>query len=260
MADGIAEGLSAGNSFVDQQDFKASPARPWRKSEWLLLLLWIFSLPLLNPILDGDSFGYYAYARALLIQHNLRFEEDWRHANLYFSQARTLPNGQLNQNEYTESGYVANLFTIGPAILWSPFLLAAHSFVLVANALGAHIAANGFSTPYLLAMALGTATYGFLGLFFSYLLARRYIEERWALLSTVAIWGGSSLLVYMYFNPAWSHAHSAFAVAFFLWYWDRTRDCRTTFQWILLGLLAGLMVDVYFLIGVFLFFVRIVVF
>jgi len=56
----------------------------------------------------------------------------------------------------------------------------------------------------------------------------------------------------MYFNPAWSHAHSAFAVAFFLWYWDRTRDCRTTFQWILLGLLAGLMVDVYFPNGVFL--------
>src|SRR5438046_8171803 len=204
MADGIAEGLSAGNSFVDQQDFKASPARPWRKSEWLLLLLWIFSLPLLNPIVHGDGVGYYAYARALLIQHNLRFEEDWRHANLYFSQARTLPNGQLSPNEYTETGYVANLFTIGPAILWSPFLLAAHSFVLVANALGANIPANGFSTPYLLAMALGTATYGFLGLFFSYLLTRRYIEERWALLSTVAIWGGSSLLVYMYFHPAWS--------------------------------------------------------
>ncbi len=237
---------------MSQQDFNTSPAWSPRQSERLLLLLWILSLPLLNPIVHGDGVGYYAYARALLIQHNLRFEEDWRHANLYFSQARTLPNGQLNPNEYTETGYVANLFTIGPAILWSPFLLAAHSFVLVANALGAHIAANGFSNPYLLAMALGTATCGFLGLLFSYLLARKYIEERWALLSTVAIWGASSLPVYMYFNPAWSHAHSAFAVAFFLWYWDRTRDCRTTFQWILLGLLAGLLVDVYFPNGVFL--------
>src|SRR5947209_1340205 len=252
MAGGIAESFSAGNSFVDQQDFSASPSRSSCKSERLLLLLWILSLPLLNPIVHGDGVGYYAYARAPLIQHNLRFEEDWRHANLNFSQARTLANGELSPNEYTETGYVANLFTIGPAMLWSPFLLAAHSFVLVANALGAHIAANGFSTPYLLAMALGTSTYGFLGLLFSYLLARKYIEERWALLSTVAIWGASSLPVYIYFNPAWSHAHSAFAVALFLWYWDRTRDCRTTFQWILLGLLAGLMVDVYFPNGVFL--------
>src|SRR5437667_5688615 len=249
---GITEKFRQVKSFVNQQDFRSSPAWSPRKSERLLLLLWILSLPLLNPIVHGDGVGYYAYARALLIQHNLRFEEDWRHANLYFSQARTLPNGQLNQNEYTESGYVANLFTIGPAILWSPFLLAAHSFVLVANALGAHIAANGFSTPYLLAMALGTATYGFLGLLFSYLLARKYIEERWALLPTVAIWGASSLPVYMYFNPSWSHAHSAFAVALFLWYWDRTRDRRTFLQWNLLGFLAGLMLDVYFPNGVFL--------
>ncbi len=217
-----------------------------------LLVLFLLSLPLVNPIVHGDGVGYYAYARAPLIQHNLRFEEDWRHANPYFSQSRTLPNGQLIPSEYTETGYVSNLFSIGPAMLWTPFLLAAHAFVLFANALGAHIPANGFSTPYILAMALGTAVYGFLGLLFSYFLARKYVDDCWAFLSTLAIWGASSLPVYMYFNPAWSHAHSAFAVALFLWYWDRTRDCRTFLQWNLLGFLAGLMVDVYFPNGVFL--------
>src|SRR5258708_122202 len=222
------------------------------RSGRILLVLFLLSSPLVNPIVHGDGVGYYAYARAPLIQHNLRFEEDWRHANLYFSQARTLANGQLNPSEYTETGYVSNLFTIGPAILWTPFLLAAHAFVLCADVLGAHIPANGFSTPYILAMALGTGIYGFLGLLFSYSLTRKYVEERWAFLSTLAIWGASSLPVYMYFNPAWSHAHSVFAVALFLWYWDRTRDRRTFVQWILLGLLAGLMVDVYFPNGVFL--------
>src|SRR5438309_355061 len=218
----------------------------------ILLVLFLLSLPFVNTIVHGDGIGYYAYARAPLIQHNLRFEEDWRHANLYFSETRTLPSGQLNPNQYTETGYVNNLFSIGPAMLWTPFLLVAHATVLSANALGGHIPANGFSTPYTLAMALGTAIYGFLGLFFSYSLARKYIEERWAFLSTLAIWGASSLPVYMYFNPAWSHAHSAFAVALFLWYWDRTRDRRTFLQWNLLGFLAGLMLDVYFPNGVFL--------
>ena len=218
----------------------------------IFLVLFLLSLPLVNPIVHGDGVGYYAYARAPLIQHNLRFEEDWRHANLYFSQARTLPNGQLNPNEYTETGYISNLFSIGPAMLWTPFLLAAHAIVLFANTLGAHIPANGFSTPYIMAMALGTAIYGFLGLLFSYSLARKYVEERWAFLSTLGIWGATSLPVYMYFNPAWSHAHSAFAIALFLWYWDRTRDCRTFLQWSLLGFLGGLMLDVYFPNGVFL--------
>ena len=218
----------------------------------ILLFVFLGSLALVNPIVHGDGVGYYAYARAPLIQHNLRFEEDWRRANLYFSQTRTLSNGELRPDEYTETGYVSNLFSIGPALLWTPFLLLAHVTVLLADALGAHIPADGFSTPYLLAMALGTAFYGFLGLLLSYSLAKKYVEERWAFLATLGVWGASSLPVYMYFNPAWSHAHSAFAVALFIWYWERTRGCRTLVQWILLGLIAGLMVDVYFMNGVFL--------
>jgi len=101
-------------------------------------------------------------------------------------------------------------------------------------------------------MALGTAVYGFLGLLLSYSLARKYVEGCWAFLATVGIWGASSLPVYMYFNPSWSHAHSVFAVALFLWYWERTRGSRTFVQWILLGLISGLMLDVYFANGVFL--------
>ena len=218
----------------------------------ILFILFVCSLPLLNPIVHGDGVGYYAYARAPLIQHNLHFEEDWRHANLLFSLSRTLPNGQLLPSDYTETGYVSNLFSIGPALLWAPFLLAAHGIVLLCNSLGAHIPADGFSFPYLLAMALGTAIYGFLGLFLSYSLARKYVEARWAFLATLGIWGASSLPVYMYFNPAWSHAHSVFAVSLFLWYWERTRGSRTFLQWILLGLISGLMLDIYFANGVFL--------
>jgi hypothetical protein len=50
----------------------------------------------------------------------------------------------------------------------------------------------------------------------------------------------------MYFNPSWSHAHSAFTVALFLWYWHETRLGRTTVQWLLLALISGLMLTVYY--------------
>lgn len=218
----------------------------------ILFIVFLCSLPLINPIVHGDGVGYYAYARAPLIQHNLHFEQDWLHANLLFTQARTLPDGQLSAADYTETGHLSNLFSVGPALLWAPFLLAAHGIVLLCNSYGAHIPADGFSFPYLLAMALGTAVYGFLGLLLSYSIARKYVEERWAFLATLGIWGASSLPVYMYFNPAWSHAHSVFAVALFLWYWERTRGSRTFLQWMVLGLLSGLMLDVYFANGVFL--------
>jgi hypothetical protein len=218
----------------------------------ILALTFLVTIPLINPLVHGDGVGYYAYLRAPLIQHNLRFEEDWRHANRGFAEARVGPDNQLHADQYTTTGRLGNLFTVGPAILWTPFFLLAHLVVLASNALGANIPADGFSLPYRIFVAFGTAVYGFCGLLISYLLARKYLESLWALLATVAVWAGSSLPVYMYFNPFWSHAHSAFIVALFLWYWDRTRANRTWAQWLLLGVISGLMVDVYFVNGVFL--------
>jgi len=84
----------------------------------------------------------------------------------------------------------------------------------------------------------------------SFALAQRYVAERWAFLATLGIWFGSSLPVYMYFNPSWSHAQSAFMVALFMWYWLRTRGVRTWLQWAILGFLGGLMIDVYYLNGI----------
>ncbi len=95
-------------------------------------------------------------------------------------------------------------------------------------------------------MAIATLLYGFFALVLSYRVASRFVAERWALFATVAIWWASSLPVYMYFNPSWSHAHSAFAVALFFWYWLRTREGRSGGQWLVLALLAGLMRNVYY--------------
>ena len=122
--------------------------------------------------------------------------------------------------------------------------------MLLCDRFGAHVAADGFSTPYLVTVAVSTSVYGFLGLWISFRLARKYFEERWAFLATLGIWWASSLPVYMYFNPSWSHAHSAFVVSLFLWYWHKTRDTRTLMQWVLLGAISGLMVNVYYPNGV----------
>jgi hypothetical protein len=217
-----------------------------RKTQLLLLVLFLLSLPLLNPWVRGDGVGYYAYVRAPLIEHNLDFTHDYQQANTSFRENRLDKNGQPTAEFRTRTGHIENHFTVGPAILWAPFLLATHVGVLLARSMGSAVAADGFSTPYRIAMALATAFYGFLGLLISFRRARKYVDETWALLATLAIWCASSLPVYMYFNPSWSHAHSAFVVALFVWYWHETRDARSLGQWILLGALAGLMLDVYY--------------
>ena len=212
----------------------------------ILLVLLAVSLPLVNPWVRGDGVGYYAFARALLIQRNLDFAPDYQHANQGFREARLDSAGNPKEEFRTATGHLENHFTVGPAMLWAPFLLGAHVAVLLARALGSDVPADGFSLPYLLAMAFGTVFYGFLALLLSYRVACRFVSGQWALAATIAVWWAGSLPVYMYFNPSWSHAHSAFAVALFFWYWLRTLDARSTGQWLLLALLAGLMLNVYY--------------
>ena len=180
------------------------------------------------------------------MEHKLDFEKDWRAGNESFTMGRILPDGKVDPRQYTPTGHLDNPYAIGPSMLWAPFIVPVHCAMLTLQKFGMNVKANGFSRPYLIAMALGTALYGFLGLLISFRLASLYTEERWALLATLGMWFASSLPVYMYFNPSWSHAHSVFVVAVFLWYWHRTRQCRTLGQWVILGLISGLLLDVYY--------------
>ena len=217
-----------------------------RRFERVLLLVFILTLPLLNPWVRGDGVGYYAYARAPLIEHSLDFTHDYESANEGFREIRLDENGRIKTEYRTVTGHLENHCTVGPAMLWSPFLLVAHAGVLLARRMGAEMPADGFSFPYRYAMAFATGLYGFLGLWLSFRLARKYAGPVWSFVATLAIWWASSLPVYMYFNPSWSHAHSAFMCALFLWYWDATREHRSLAQWLLLGLIVGLMLDVYY--------------
>ena len=211
-----------------------------------LLLLFFLTLPLVNPWVRGDGVGYYAYIRSLLIEHKLDFANDWRAANESFTLGRVEPDGAINPLQYTRTGHLDNHFTVGPSLLWAPFIVPVHGVMLTLQKLGINVQANGYSRPYVVTMALATALYGFLGLLISFRLACLYTDRRWAFLATLGIWFASSLPVYMYFNPSWSHAHSVFVVAVFLWYWQRTRPGRTLTQWVILGLISGLVLDVYY--------------
>ncbi len=221
------------------------PSSAYQNERWLLVLF-LFSLPLLNPWVHGDGVGYYAFARAPLIEHSLDFQRDYQYANSNFRDARLDETGLPKAEFRTSTGHLDNHFTVGPAILWSPFLLIAHTGVLLAHAFGSHAAADGFSAPYRVAMAFGTALYGFLGIVLAARIARQYVDARWATFAAISVWWASSLPVYMYFNPSWSHAHSAFTVALFLWYWHQTRPNRSILQWIFLAAIAGLMLNVYY--------------
>jgi hypothetical protein len=240
----------------------------WRsrsRYEQALILLFLLSLPFVHARIRGDGIGYYGYLRSPLIDHNLRFASDWNDppdellracgacpesAKQYWNHpAHALLfvylDGHIYENPVSRTGYLPNFYTLGPALLWAPFVIVAHLAVLAANHLGFWIEPDGHSWPYIAAVCSATALYGFVGLYLSFQLARSFVEEIWAFWATVGIWFASSLPVYMYLDPSWSHAHSAFCASLFLWYWNRTAKNRAPAQWLLLGAISGLMLDVF---------------
>ena len=214
------------------------------KYETILAVLFLLTVPLVRPWIHGDGRGYYAFARTVLFQHDLDFEQDWRHG---YELHPRVSEPAFRALYLTPNGHFWNHWTIGPAILWSPFLLVARAVTPIVDKLrGTHYADDGFSQPYMIAMAVGTLVYGFLALLISYRFTTKYVPERWAILATVGIWLATSFTFYLYVEPSFAHTHSAFLIALFVLLWDRTRENRTWKQWLALGAIGGLMMDTYY--------------
>src|SRR5579863_5296472 len=123
--------MSMGTSTVGQNSIVQAPqllgSLGWfDRNTKILLLLFFLTLPLVNPWVRGDGVGYYAYLRSLLIEHRLDFANDWRAANESFTLGRVEPDGSINPLQYTRTGHLDNHFTVGPSLLWAPFIVPVH--------------------------------------------------------------------------------------------------------------------------------------
>lgn len=214
---------------------------------WALLLL---GWPLVNPLVRGDGFGYFAYLRSAVIDGDWQFENEYRRGNPELLENIAAHGDFGNRHFLTPSGHFPNQYSAGPAVLWAPFFLLAHGGVQIARAAGATVAADGFSAPYRYAVGLGTAFYGSLGVWLCFLVGRRLFSRRAAFWAALAIWLGASLPVYLYFQPSMSHAHSFFLLAWLLYGGLALREGEgpvSPLARLGLGALAGFAVTVYYI-------------
>lgn len=203
----------------------------------VLVGLFLVSIPAVTPYLRGDGVGYYAWLRSPAIDGDLNFENEFARGDPAFRAATYTEVGELKPGMRTSTGRVRNQWSVGPALLWSPFFAVGHAVTLTGEATGIGWHPDGYALPYRWFAAFGTALYGFLSLLVAYLLVRRLVGDGPALLGSLAVWGASSLLVYQYFLPFWPFGVGAFAGAVVLaaWWTPSWRPGR----WVLLGLSAG---------------------
>jgi len=218
------------------------------RRQWIVLVgLFLLSLPAVTArIYSSDEIQYFAYLRSLWFDHDLSFENEYQHFyDLGIARSDGFHETFLERT--TDTGRRINFGTIGCAILWAPFYAVGD---LAARLSGAP--ADGFSKPYVAAVAYGSAVYGFLAIVLAVLAARRLGAN--AFTAALVVWLGTPLLFYMYVAPPFSHACSAFGVALFTWTWLRVRERWTVRGAFALGAAGALMAmireqDVFFALG-----------
>ena len=219
------------------------------------------SLPAVTARLySSDEVQYFSYLRSLYFDQDVSFENEYQH----FYDRNIAQSGGFHETfleRQTAAGRRVNYGTVGAAILWSPFYAIADVWTRVAS----EAEADGFSPPYVRAVAYGSAFYGFLAVLLSIRAARQISgspdlkvgpthrprinsrpdlqvgRNRAAFVAGLAVWLGTPLLFYMYVAPPFSHACSAFAVALFVNVWLHVRRSWTPGGAFALGLCAALL-------------------
>jgi hypothetical protein len=211
-----------------------------------LLAAFLLTLPLVTPKIRGaDEIEYFSYLPSLVFDRDLDFGDEYRH--FYERDPEGLAGFKATFLDRREpaTGRHINFGPLGSALLWAPFYLLAHAGTLAARALGAEVAADGLSAPYVAAACYASALYGFLGL----LLVRDTLARHggWpdgvATATVLALWFGTPVLYYMTVAPGFAHAASLFAVSLLVALWLRARARgaeATAADWALVGLAGGL--------------------
>ena len=225
-----------------------------------LTLVFAASLPAVTPrIYASDEIQYFSYLRSLWFDRDVSFENEYRH---FFD--RNVGRGENFHGTFleleTDTGKRPNFGTVGAAILWAPFYALADAGVRIARAAGSEVEANGYSKPYVAAVAYGSACYGFLAIVLAASAARHTLRHAGlplrddSVLAAAIVWIGTPILFYMYVAPPYAHACSAFAVALFVVIWLHVRQAWSLRGAITLGLTGALMAmvreqDLFFALG-----------
>lgn len=199
---------------------------------WVLFVAMGTFRPLTHEIVGVDPVGYYAWPRSVIFNGDLNFENEYRTLN----RGLFLPGDSFVNPDgpRTPAGRVPNAFSIGPGMLWTPFLLAAD---IVAHLGGWE--ADGYSQPYFTAVAYADMLYGWAGVLLVYAFLRNWFDKRTSCLAALAAFSGTTILYYAYSQQTASHATSFFAVALFLYVWGRFRESGALWRWALIGACLG---------------------
>ena len=146
----------------------------------------------LKKTIYGDGIFYYTWLRSAIIDHDVNFANEYK----AFGVAQPL----------TVNGFPRNIYSIGPAMLWMPFFVFAHSV----------FRGQGYEFFYQTAIGVSGVFYAITGLILVYRVLIKYFEERVSALAILGLAFGTHLLFYGSVDTVNSHVYTFFAASVFL--------------------------------------------
>ena len=164
-------------------------------------------------IYASDEIQYFSYLRSLWFDRDVSFENEYQ----LFLRSQHRPRRRLPRDVSRAAHRRRTAAELRHGRLCDPVEPVLRDWRTAGAALG-RTPADGFSRPYVAAVAYGSAFYGFVAILLSIAAARRRLRSRSPPPASL-VWLGTPLLFYMYVAPPFSHACSAFAVALFVTVW-----------------------------------------
>lgn len=163
-----------------------------------------------TPFIHADGEGYYLFLPATFIYHDLTMQ--WTQP-LRTSHPRVLtPNPASDGLNVYRPGVYLEKYTIGMAILWLPFFLAAHTLALLTS----H-PATGFTAWYQASIGFAAAIFGSLGCMMIYKILRQHFSAKVSFFTVLTLLLGTDLLSYATFDGSFTHIYSLFLIASLLY-------------------------------------------
>jgi hypothetical protein len=206
----------------------------WDRARLALLLLALPTLAhyqFMGTCLGGDGLMYFVQARSLCKDGDINLENEYAHYGLLDDPSLRVP---------TRTGLRRTIFSVGPAVLWSPFFLLGEAVGRLEQTLGGSPDLSGYGPLHINAVCLGSIAFGVATVLLIHAFLRRHFGAGLALGAALLTWGATFLHWYMVFAPTMSHTVSACSAALALLVWDRWRPSRTLPQDLLVGLVFGL--------------------
>jgi hypothetical protein len=208
--------------------------QPALRRKFIFLALAFVLLALcFRAIIRGDGIGYYAYLPSLVGQRSIDLQPTFDS----FIDAG-VPSDPAFLQLRLRNGLTADYKQVGSALLALPFY-AATTVVLGVTRQTEDPALN---PVYQFAFTAASLAYALLALFLLY----RFVKELWGAWSgRLAVAGavfGTPLVAYLLFEPSYSHAFTVAAIIAFALFLYQSGPDRTVRQWLVLGLLGGVMV------------------